>query len=141
MAETKYGKYIINAPMDTTGRHPNLPPSVSFRDNKPWSDWRDIKYSMAYRCITEPMLMATEPHEHDFEQFLFFLGGNPMDVEDLGAEIEITLGREGEKHTINTATVVRIPPGLYHGPFNFKRIDKPMIFLNVYLAPEYIRKA
>ena len=141
MAETKYGQYIIKAPIDISERHPNLPPSLSFTNNKPWSDWHDIKYSMAYRCITEPMIMAMEPHEHDFEQFLFFLGSNLMDIGDLGAEIEITLGREGEKHIFNTATVLRIPPGLYHGPFNFKRIDKPMIFLNVYLAPEYIRKA
>ena len=140
MAETKYGQYIIKAPIDISERHPNLPPSLSFTDNKPWSDWHDIKYSMAYRCITEPMIMAKEPHEHDFEQFLFFLGSDPMDIGDLGAEVEITLGIEGEKHVFNTATVLRIPPGLYHGPFNFKRIDKPMIFLNVYLTPEYIRK-
>ena len=140
MAESKYGKYIIKAPMEKSSKHPNLPPSVSFRENKPWSDWRDINYWMGYRCITEPIVLAAEPHEHDFEQFLFFLGGNPMDIEDLGAEVEITLGREREKHTINTATIVRIPPGLYHGPFNFKRIDKPTVFMNVVLAPEYIKK-
>jgi mannose-6-phosphate isomerase-like protein (cupin superfamily) len=139
MAETKYGKYIIKAPLETSDRYAY--PSLSFRDDKPWSDWRNINYSMAYRCIAEPIVMAEEPHEHDFEQFLFFLGGDSTNIGDLQAEIELTLGREGEKHTITTASVVRIPAGLYHGPFNFKRIDKPMVFINVYLAPEYIRKA
>jgi mannose-6-phosphate isomerase-like protein (cupin superfamily) len=139
MAETKYGKYVINAPTVRNDRQPQLPPSVRFRENKPWSDWRDINFSINYRCVTEPLVMAQEPHEHDFEQFLFFLGGNPEDVADLGAEIEITLGEEGEKHIINTATIVRIPKGLHHGPFNFKRIDKPVVFMNITLAPEYTR--
>jgi hypothetical protein len=139
MAKTKYDNLIIKAPIEKSDRYSH--PSLTFRDDKPWSDWRDIKYSTAFRYITVPIIMAEEPHEHDFEQFLFFLGGNPANLEDFGAEIELTLGREKEKHTINTASVVRIPPGLYHGPFNFKRIDKPIIFMNVYLAPEYIRKA
>jgi hypothetical protein len=139
VAGKKYSKYIIKAPLEKSDRYAY--PSLSFRDDKPWSDWRDIKYSMAYRFIAAPIIMAEEPHEHDFEQFLFFLGGNPTNLEDFGAEIELTLGREREKHTINSASVVRIPAGMYHGPFDFKKIDKPVVFINVYLAPEYIRKA
>jgi hypothetical protein len=139
MANTKYSNYIVKAPLETSAKFTY--PCLSFRDNKPWSDWRDIKYSMAYRFITKPVIMAEEPHEHDFEQFLFFLGGDPKNLGDFRAEVELTLGREREEHTINSASVVRIPAGLYHGPFNFKIIDKPIVFMNVYLAPEYIRKA
>jgi|WetSurMetagenome_2_1015567.scaffolds.fasta_scaffold77883_1 hypothetical protein len=139
MANTKYAKYIVKAPIETAERYSY--PVLNFKDDKPWSDWRDIKYSMAYRYINKPTVMADEPHEHDFEQFLFFLGGDPTSIEDFGAEIELTLGREREIYIINTASVVRIPPGLYHGPFNFKIINKPILFLNAYLSPEYIRKA
>jgi hypothetical protein len=35
-----------------------------------------------------------------------------MDIGDLGAEIGITLGREGEKHTFNTAAVAYIKTGV-----------------------------
>ena len=141
MAEKKYGEYVIKAPMGKSELHPELLPSVRFRDEKPWSDWRDINFSAVYNCITEPILMLTEAHKHDdFEQYLFFLGGNPTDVTDLGAEIELFLGEEGEKHIITTATIVRIPKGLYHGPLNFKRIERPMVFLDIFLAPGYKRK-
>jgi hypothetical protein len=139
MAETKYGQYIINAPTTIDEKQSKPLKRVTFRENKPWSDWRDIDFSINYRCVTEPLTMATEAHEHDHEQFLFFLGGNPEDVTDLGAEIEIVLGEESERHTVNTATIVRIPKGLRHGPFIFKKVDKPVVFMNVTLAPEYSR--
>ena len=134
MADTKYGQYVIDAPTaidDTQSKHLK---KVTLRENKPWIDSRDINFSINYRCVTEPIIMAEESHEHDHEQFLFFLGGNPEDVADLGAEIEITLGKEAEKHVINTATIVRIPKGLHHGPFNFKKVDKPLVFMMCFLA-------
>lgn len=63
--------------------------------------------------------MAEESHEQDHEQFLFFLEGNQEDITDLGVEIEITLGEVAENHIVKAATIVRIPKGLHHGPFNF----------------------
>ena len=82
---------------------------------------------------------GTPSHVHDFDEVIGFLGGNPEDVKDLGAEIEVTLGEEEEKHIVKTASIVRIPKGLRHGPFNFKRVDKPIVFMNVTLSPEYSR--
>ena len=139
MAETKYGQYIINAPTTLDEKQSKPLKRMTFRDNKPWSDWRDIDFSINYRCVTEPLTMATEAHEHDHEQFLFFLGGNPEDVTDLGAEVEIVLGEEAESHMVNTATIVRIPKGVRHGPFIFHKVNKPVVFMNVTLAPEYSR--
>jgi len=69
------------------------------------------------------------------------MGGNPLDVEDFGVEAEILLGEEGEKHEIDAPTVVHIPKGLMHGPLKFKRVDKPIVFLDIFLAPKYIRKS
>ena len=84
--------------------------------------------------------MVEEPHSHDFEEFLIFLGGNPANPKDFNAEIEISLGEAGETHVINTAAVVCIPKGLAHGPLNFKRIDKTILFAVIYLSPEYRRQ-
>jgi hypothetical protein len=33
-----------------------------------------------------------------------------------------------------------VPKGLIHGPLTFKRIDKPIEFIDVVLAPKYVRK-
>ena len=73
-------------------------------------------------------------------EFLIFLGQNPASPRDFGAEIEISLGEEGEKHIINTSSVVCLPKGLIHGPISLNKMIKPVLFSVIYLAPDYIRK-
>jgi hypothetical protein len=131
MAETKYGKYFIKEPIEIGKFAPNLRFSSEF----PKTD-----FTIRWHCVAGPWLMEEKPHSHDFDQFSCFLGGNPMDIRDFGAEIEIFLGEEGEKHIINTTTVIFVPRGLIHGPLNFKRVDKPVMFINVPLASKYIKK-
>jgi hypothetical protein len=130
MAETKYGKYINREPIEE-GR---FAPSVSFKGEKD----AGIRFKVQY--ITEPFLMVDKAHRHDDIQLLCFYGGNPENVRDFGAEIELSLGKEGEKHIINTAAIVYIPSGLIHCPLNFKRVDKPIVMMGIYLASEYERK-
>lgn len=81
-----------------------------------------------------------DPHKHDFHQFLCFLGGDPNHMEDYGAEVEISLGEEGEKYFINTPTILHITPGLIHCPLVYKKVDKPVYQLDIYLAPKYERE-
>ena len=52
MTETKYGQYIINAPVTIDEKQSRPLNRVTFRDNKPWSDWHDIDFSINYRCLT-----------------------------------------------------------------------------------------
>ena len=60
-----------------------------------------------------------------------------MDIRDFGAEVELYLGDEGEKHIIDKTTVVHVPAGLSHCPLNFTKVDKPIIFMDIYPAAEY----
>lgn len=69
-----------------------------------------------------------KPHNHDFDEYLVFLGTNPKDASDLGGELEIWLGDE-EKHIINKSSAVFIPRGLYHTPIYFKRVDTPIVMI------------
>ena len=41
------------------------------------------------------------------------------------------------KYIITTTTVVYVPRG---GPLNFKRVDKPVMFINVPLTSRYTKK-
>ena len=43
-----------------------------------------------------------------------------MSVEDLGAELELPLGEEGEKRIITTPKMARIPKGLADGSRIFR---------------------
>jgi mannose-6-phosphate isomerase-like protein (cupin superfamily) len=89
--------------------------------------------------------MVAENHTHDFDQFLFFTGGDGNNMPDLGGVVELTLSKDGkklEKFTITEATCVFIPAGLYHCPLNFKKINdpkKPIIFQNLFFTAKYER--
>ncbi|MFC1986558.1 hypothetical protein ACFLWC_06180 [Chloroflexota bacterium] len=140
MAEPKYGKYIIKPPKTEGG-------FGSFIASMWQVDKEKEAYSsnalIRFRWISEPFVMESgNPHAHDFDQYLCFYGGNPKDVGDFGAEVEISLGKEGEKHTFDSATIVYIPKGLVHAPLNFKIVDKPIVFIGIALTSEYaqIRK-
>lgn len=132
MTETKYGKYFIKEPVIEG----TFAPRIRFFSG---DNFGQINFSLVRNCISGPLLMEEKPHAHSYDQFLCFFGGNPMNVKEFSAEVELSLGQEGEKHIINAATIVHIPKGLVHCPLNFKRVDKPIIFMNVALTPRYDR--
>jgi hypothetical protein len=96
--------------------------------------------TMAYHCMTKPKLFDMT-HAHGFQEVLCFIGGNPLDITDFGAEVEIQLGPEHEKHTITRTSCVSIPPNLPHCPLHIKRVDKPIVFLEISNSPTYGKPA
>lgn len=142
MAKSKYERLIIRNPVEEEFAEApvgagKFAPIVSLYGEK-FGD--GANFSLFWRYIKEPWFMRDDPHAHDFEQFLCFLGGNPNDVGDFGAEVELSLGEEGEKLIIDTTSIVHIPKGLIHCPLNFKRIDKPIVFMDIFLASGYKMK-
>jgi hypothetical protein len=136
-AGTKYGKYLVEVPKDK-GRIGEE--NFRFIGSK---NFEGAPFTFIWHPIprTTEFLMIPEPHTHDFEQFLGFFGGNPMCIEGLGAEVELYLGQEREKHIITTPQMVHIPKGLIHGPLLFKKVEVPIVFLDIAMAPEYVRVA
>ena len=136
--KTKYGKYILRG---TRGGNSNRETSAMIPVNlKGLKDWGGIKHRMKWTFILQPGLLVDEPHSHDFDEFLCFLSCNPTNELDFEAEIELSLGQEGEKQIIKSPTVVCIPQGLIHCPLNCKTINKPVLFCHIFLTPEYVRK-
>lgn len=93
--------------------------------------------NMGWQVFTQSVRLEKEPHTHDADEYLVFLGSKLPDVFDFDAEIELWIGEEMEKHVINSATIVYIPKGLSHCPLNFKRIDEPVLFQAVLLTPKF----
>ena len=87
--------------------------------------------------ITEPGGLVQEPHSHDFEQFYFFSALTWPILKEFKAEVEFSLGEEGEKHIINVPTTVHVPVGMVHGPMNFKKVERPIIFIDALLSAQY----
>jgi hypothetical protein len=115
----KYGKYFVKNPIVPGQFCPRL---VYFSRQHPEAGEKD--FSVLWNCITEPFLMVKEAHSHDFTEF--------------DAVIEMSLGEEAEKHLITEPTVLYIPKGMMHCPLNFKVVNKPVIFMNVALTPQYL---
>ncbi len=139
MEDSKYSQYIkIKPSMDFTKLFPQLTAPSFHIHGKEWNS----PYRMDWFCVTEPFLMINEPHTHDFDQFLAFQGGDPTHVNDFDAEVWLYMGSgdEMEKLVIDRACFVHVPAGFVHTPLEFKRIGKPIVFLDIALVAEYIRK-
>jgi hypothetical protein len=137
MAATKYGKYILRPPKQGS-------PASSLATEIPVTlaglkDWAGIKHRMKWSFITAPVLLVDSPHSHDFDEILGFYSCDPAHERDFSAQIELALGREGEKQIIVTPGLVCLPKGLIHCPLNFTRVDKPVIFIRIYVSPQYSR--
>jgi hypothetical protein len=96
-------------------------------------------YSMLFNVVTEPFLMVKDPHTHDFDQFLHFFNADSLHISEFPAVVEFTLGEELETHVITEPTVIHIPAGVLHGPLDFKKVDRPVVFMNVAFTPEYFK--
>lgn len=68
------------------------------------------------------------PHVHIYDEFLLFIGADPNNLSELGAEIELSLGKDEEKHIITKPTAAIMPKGFPHCPTTITKVDKPFIF-------------
>lgn len=126
--EGKYGKYILKEPVSSFAqKHPELEGIESFVvSGKSWGFY-DCHIGMT--AVDTPFVMLDEVHTHPHEEFICFIGGDPLNPREFGAEVELCLGEEQEKHIITSTTVVYIPKEFPHCPLNFKVVTKPVVLL------------
>ena len=137
MAETKYGKYFI-----TYEGEQNFPAGkiISRLDDTV------VKGSFFYFLhwvMPNPDFdfgIGHPPHIHKDAELLFHIGTNPEDPTDLGAEVELFMGREMERHVITKSCVVFIPPNFIHCPWKPIKTYRPWIFLEVNQGPRHTEK-
>jgi hypothetical protein len=129
MAKTKYDKYFIRELKPDEIRGPGA--TIARLDDSV------IKGSNFYWVLLVPALPAPRdlighpPHIHKDAELLFHIGTNQDDPTDLGAEVELYMGQELEKHVITKSCVVYIPPGFIHCPWIIKKTDRPWVFVEV----------
>ena len=131
MAGNKYDRYFVKEPIITKG---GFFPVVVANGAK---EFEGAEFSLRVHYINEPGVLVKEPHSHDFEQFYFFFGADLANIKEFKAEVEFSLGEEVEKHIINVPTTVHVPVGMIHGPMNFRKVEKPIIFIDALLSAQY----
>ena len=134
MADTKYDNLFTN---DCVVRSEIF--DMSMISTRKMERFGDGNFSMDCFYVTYSRVFGEKPHRHSFAQYMCFLSANPIDTGDFDAEVEVYLGDEGEKHVITSPTIAYIPAGLPHGPLNFARIAKPVLFLDIATVAKYSR--
>ena len=135
MAETKYGQYFTTDCVKADSNNER----GSITSTRHLDTFGGGHLSIDSVFISKPHQMISQPHKHEFPQYLNFLSSNPNDATDFDAEIEMSLGEEPEKHIVNAPTAVYIPAGMYHGPVNFAKINKPVLFVDIAVTGNYTR--
>ena len=130
MAMEKYGKYITKG----------INSDILFPDHQTIGPirfiagelFKDSKFKIGFEKINHPWIMDPYPLKHfEADQILVFMCSDSADSADFDAEIEFSLGEEQEKYIITKPTMIYVPRGLAHCPLNFKRIGKPVMFVNM----------
>lgn len=78
-----------------------------------------------------------EAHTHPEEEILCFVGLDPDRLDYLGAELELGMGKDYERHIFNTPTVGICPAGFPHLPLITRWVDKPYGFFVICLSGEH----
>jgi hypothetical protein len=137
MPAKKYSQYVVTEPLGTIDTQPLLKDIERFEINGPiWG--KDLVIS--HSAVHKPLLMLDKPHIHPYDEFVCFIGGDPLKPRDFGAEVEMCLGKEQEKYIITKSTVIYVPANFPHCPLNFKVVKKPVILMTVTLGKEYTQE-
>ncbi len=78
-----------------------------------------------------------EAHTHPEAEILCFVGLDTDNLDYLGAELELGLGKDYERHIFNTPTVAVCPAGFPHLPLITRWVDKPYGFFVICLSGEH----
>jgi hypothetical protein len=134
MAESKYAKHVLREPMGKLERDGK----VVFEGILGMPQQLGTKCQLLYSIVTKAHVNEATPHIHDFPIVMSFIGADSKNINDFDAEIEFYIG--GEKQVITTTAIVSVPPGTAHCPLIFKRVGKPIVFLEVMLTDNYSRR-
>jgi len=99
-----------------------------------------VKVRRTWMPASIPHSMVTQPHSHDYTEYMVFYGTNPDDISDLGGVVEFSIGENEDDMTcyrIEKSTIFCMKPGVWHNPMVFAEIrDKryPIVFAEISYA-------
>ena len=98
-------------------------------------------FSVMWMGESATKTMGHGPHSHPVPEVLVAIGSDPAHPEDLGAEFEMFMGEEMEKHIINKSTMFYIPANTVHCPFTIKKVTRPFLFMQAHYGPKLAETA
>src|SRR5512136_2666660 len=131
--KSKYGKCLVKLPVRKMGETSMFSAGADILNGFPCN----IIY--AFGLKVGPLGMSTEPHVHDHDEVIYFIGSDPKDIGTLGAEVNFKIGPKGqeEDHIFSTPMAVVIPKGVWHCPMECLKYEKPFLCMAVSLTTKY----
>jgi hypothetical protein len=142
MASTKYGYLVKKLKFDKSSGKTKGTGNADYLTWPKGKDMEGINLNFAWGYFSKAGVWGGNEgaHSHPAGEVLIFTGLDYNHPGELGAEIEIEMGTEGEKHVFNTPTIVTAPAGFPHTPLTTKKASKPFGFLAISLNTEYKTK-
>ena len=151
MAELKYSKYIISDPkplpqeleeklkaeMAKKKKYNIKATRIMSVDDEIMDGFFYVDCNWLWSGSAEDT--AEEPHSHDFDEVIGFVGSNREDPRDLGGKITIWL--DGKEEVLTKTCLIFVPAGTKHCPILFNRIDGPIFFVTISPVGRYTRQA
>lgn len=115
-------------------------------DNLVWmtgTDLEGLELSFTWGIYKSPGVWHHGPgdsdgaHVHPTDEVLVFVGTDPSDIDYLGAEISIDMGKEHERYVFDRPTAVICPGGVPHNPVIARYVDRPYASFAIGLSSEY----
>jgi hypothetical protein len=101
-------------------------------------DARGYNWQVRLAPVTAKTYPAGIPKTIDADRVELYVGSKPAEIGKISGEMEVKLGKEGEKYTVDKAMLVYIPKGM---PVEHKIVKKPediTWLLNINLTPKYV---
>ena len=128
----KYDQYIHHPPHLRLSMKADK--SVFFDGLMVKEDQLGHDFTFGHQFVRKPFKGDNPCHTHNFWEFMAWYGSNPEDPNDFQAEIVFYFGKELEKHVFTRPTIISLPPGLAHHPFEITRVDSPIIQIEIMIG-------
>lgn len=117
-------------------------PGPGSADHMVWLTGKDLEglnATIAWGLCSRPGIArrGAGAHVHPVDEVLVYLSMDPHNSENLGAEIEVDLGEEHERHLIDKSTAIVCSAGIPHMPSVTRWVDRPYAFFAVCLSGEH----
>ena len=104
MARKKYDEVFLKPQITQVGEYQVF--------NIKGKDTRGFKWSVRLSPVAKETVPGDLPVTADSDRIEAFIGGDPKEIANIGAAVDVALGKEGESHLIKDASMVYIPKGM-----------------------------
>ena len=135
MTDINYEKYLVKEPIihgqpDLDVQNRTYPPLIYMSS----AQIPDIRYNIEFGWVwgmPQPNPYLDE-RVGEYDEILLNIGGDCYNPEELGADIEYSLG--GRILSINSTSAIFVPKGVRHGPLTYKEFRHPHVRISILLG-------